>query len=74
MSNLEKYTDLQADFYHYMVKLGGIAKKTSHIKPWRDADNQERLDAYNGLLLLPNYDKLSQIPQRELFLAVKSTP
>ena len=30
----------------------------SHIKPWRDADNQERLDAYNGLLLLPNYDKL----------------
>lgn len=29
MSNLEKYTDLQADFYHYMVKFGGIAKKTS---------------------------------------------
>ena len=188
MSNLEKYTDLQADFYHYMVKFGGIAKKTSgdyvtrmkflahdysldetltkekideilrqedfkrqersvytskkslsdfraglnkflafinsdyhkrfadsiiteikavendntikmtekdsivksrigqgifrkglieywhgcaisqcpltwmliasHIKPWRDADNQERLGPYNGLLLLPNYDKL----------------
>ena len=188
MSNLEKYTDLQADFYHYMVKFGGIAKKTSgdyvtrlkflahdysldetltkekideilrqedfkrqersvytskkslsdfraglnkflafinsdyhkriadsiiteikavendntikmtekdsivksrigqgifrkglieywhgcaisqcpltwmliasHIKPWRDADNQERLDPYIGLLLLPNYDKL----------------
>lgn len=188
MSNLEKYTDLQADFYHYMVKFGGIAKKTSgdyvtrmkflahdysldetltkekideilrqedfkrqersvytskkslsdfraglnkflafinsdyhkriadsiiteikavendntikmtekdsivksrigqgifrkglieywhgcaisqcpltwmliasHIKPRRDADNQERLDPYNGLLLLPNYDKL----------------
>ncbi len=188
MSNLEKYTDLQADFYHYMVKFGGIAKKTSgdyvtrmkflahdysldetltkekideilrqedfkrqersvytskkslsdfraglnkflafinsdyhkriadsiiteikavendntikmtekdsivksrigqgifrkglieywhgcaisqcpltwmliasHIKPWRDADNQERLDPYNGLLLLSNYDKL----------------
>ena len=30
----------------------------SHIKPWRDANNQERLDAFNGLLLLPNYDKL----------------
>lgn len=30
----------------------------SHIKPWKDADNIERLDAYNGLLLLPNYDKL----------------
>lgn len=139
MANLEKYMDLQADFYHYMVEFGGIAKKTScdyvtrmkflahvnsdyhkrmedsilievnavendnnikatekdsivksrigqgifrnnlieywhgcaisqcpltwmliasHIKPWRDADNQERLDTYNGLLLLPNYDKL----------------
>lgn len=30
----------------------------SHIKPWRDADNQQRLDVFNGLLLLPNYDKL----------------
>lgn len=30
----------------------------SHIKPWRDSDNHQRLDVYNGLLLLPNYDKL----------------
>lgn len=30
----------------------------SHIKPWRDATNDERLDIFNGLLLLPNYDKL----------------
>ncbi len=30
----------------------------SHIKPWRVADNDERLNIYNGLLLLPNYDKL----------------
>ena len=30
----------------------------SHIKPWRVSDNKERLDKYNGLLLLPNYDKL----------------
>lgn len=30
----------------------------SHIKPWRDSDNSERVDYYNGLLLLPNYDKL----------------
>lgn len=29
----------------------------SHIKPWRDSDNQERLSTYNGLLLLPNIDK-----------------
>lgn len=30
----------------------------SHIKPWRISNNQERLDPYNGLLLLPNFDKL----------------
>ena len=30
----------------------------SHIKPWRDSSNEERLSVYNGLLLLPNYDKL----------------
>ncbi len=30
----------------------------SHIKPWKDASNEERLDTYNGLLLLPNYDKV----------------
>ncbi|MEX1013744.1 MAG: HNH endonuclease [Candidatus Paceibacterota bacterium] len=29
----------------------------SHIKPWRDSNNQERLDKYNGLLLTPNLDK-----------------
>lgn len=29
----------------------------SHIKPWRVSDNFERLDRYNGLLLLPNFDK-----------------
>lgn len=30
----------------------------SHIKPWRDSSDKERLDVYNGLLLLPNIDKL----------------
>lgn len=29
----------------------------SHIKPWRDSNNQERLDKYNGLLLVANLDK-----------------
>jgi hypothetical protein len=29
----------------------------SHIKPWRKPTNHERLDPYNGLLLLPNLDK-----------------
>lgn len=30
----------------------------SHIKPWRNSNNMERLDMFNGLLLTPNYDKL----------------
>ncbi len=30
----------------------------SHIVPWKEANNEERLDPYNGLLLAPNYDKL----------------
>lgn len=30
--------------------------RASHIKPWKDSTNEERLDSYNGLLLLPNLD------------------
>jgi putative restriction endonuclease len=30
--------------------------RASHIKPWRDSDNRERLDPLNGLLLSPSYD------------------
>lgn len=30
----------------------------SHIKPWKDSTSDERLDLFNGLLLLPNYDRL----------------
>ncbi len=30
----------------------------SHIKPWKDANNDERLDVNNGILLSPVYDAL----------------
>lgn len=30
----------------------------SHIKPWSASDNHERLDIFNGLLLVPNLDKV----------------
>ena len=30
--------------------------RASHIKPWRDSNNVERLDKFNGLLLSPSYD------------------
>jgi hypothetical protein len=32
--------------------------RASHIKPWRDSTNQERLDGHNGLLLAPHVDHL----------------
>ena len=30
----------------------------SHIVPWKDASNEERLDVHNGILLSPTYDAL----------------
>jgi putative restriction endonuclease len=39
------------------VKLPNVLR-ASHIKPWRFSSNSERLDPYNGLLLLPQYDQL----------------
>ena len=30
--------------------------RASHIKPWKDSNNFERLDPFNGLLLSPSYD------------------
>lgn len=31
---------------------------SSHIKPWKDSDNAEKLDPDNGLLLCANHDRL----------------
>ena len=32
--------------------------RASHLKPWRDSDNEERLNGENGLLLTPTIDHL----------------
>ncbi|NTV25900.1 MAG: HNH endonuclease [Chlorobiaceae bacterium] len=43
-------------------RVTGVTRKdlliASHIKPWRDSDNAERIDGFNGLLLAPHVDKL----------------
>ena len=43
-------------------RVTGVAEprhlKASHIKPWRDATDTERLDGSNGLLLSPHIDHL----------------
>lgn len=58
----------QGQFRHDLIKYWGGCAVTSyrdtrllvasHIKPWRAADNRERLDKFNGVLLLPNLDKV----------------
>jgi len=30
--------------------------RASHLKPWKVSSDDERLDPYNGLLLIPNLD------------------
>ncbi len=40
---------------------GAVGKEfivASHIAPWKSSSNEERLDKFNGLLLIPNFDKL----------------
>ncbi len=43
-------------------RLTGVSNSThliaSHIKPWRDSNDSEKLDAHNGLLLTPSADHL----------------
>jgi hypothetical protein len=48
--------------YEGSCRVTGTAEPThlvaSHIKPWRDSTNAERLDGCNGLLLAPHVDHL----------------
>jgi putative restriction endonuclease len=58
----------QGIFRYNLIKLWGSCAVTnlqnitllraSHLKPWKDSSNDERLSPYNGLLLTPNYDLL----------------
>lgn len=58
----------QGNFRRNVIRLWGSCSITglqnvsllraSHIKPWKDSDNNERLSPYNGLLLIPDYDFL----------------
>jgi hypothetical protein len=46
----------------HACRVTGVTNKVlliaSHIKPWCECDNTERLDGHNGLLLSPHIDKL----------------
>jgi predicted restriction endonuclease len=36
----------------------GVALRASHIRPWKSSNNEDRLDAENGLLLVATLDAL----------------
>jgi predicted restriction endonuclease len=43
----------------YVTGLASVGfLRASHIKPWSESTNAERLDPHNGLLLSPNIDML----------------
>jgi len=46
----------------------------SHIKPWSQSDNKERLDPYNGFLLLPSLDKAFDLGFISLGLSQITSP
>ncbi len=58
----------QGEFRRNVIRLWGSCSVTglvnigllraSHIKPWKNSTNEERLNPFNGFLLTPNYDVL----------------
>lgn len=66
--NLRKSRIGQGEFRKRVINLWGGCSVTginapellraSHSKPWRECTNEERLDPFNGLLLIPNLDHL----------------
>lgn len=49
-------------FWHEQCAVTGVDNKgwliASHIKPWKESTDEERVDPRNSLLLTPNFDKL----------------
>lgn len=66
-SNLIKARIGQGKFRKDLIEIWGCCSVTackeekllvaSHIKPWRNSSSQERLDKYNGFLLIATIDK-----------------
>lgn len=50
------------DFWNGSCSVTGVDETSwliaSHIKPWRESSNKEKVDPHNSLLLTPNFDKL----------------
>lgn len=50
------------EYWNNTCAVTGVSDKkllrASHIKPWKDSSNSDRLNEFNGLLLTPNLDAL----------------
>ena len=55
----QRFRKLVLDLWGHKCVITGAAQfiTASHIKPWSESDNSERLDPFNGLALSPIYDK-----------------
>ncbi|MFJ3388679.1 HNH endonuclease [Lysinibacillus sp. NPDC086135] len=54
----QKYKEALAPLWNHQCALCGAMLRVSHSKPWKDSTNEERLDAFNALLLCCNHDAL----------------
>jgi len=58
----QQFREKLLNFWNNTCPLSGITQlevlRASHIKPWAQSDNSERMNHYNGLLLSANYDAL----------------
>jgi hypothetical protein len=56
-----KFRESLIDEFHACI-ITGVADErilnASHIKPWVDSDNKEKIDPKNGLIFTPTYDRL----------------
>jgi hypothetical protein len=53
---------MEVEDIEFACRMTGLSDKrfliASHIKPWKDSEDFEKLDGHNGLLLSPHVDKL----------------
>ena len=60
--NQSKFRELLLQRYECKCALCGVEQPklliASHIKPWRDSNNKEKTDIWNGFIFCPNHDRL----------------
>lgn len=56
------YRNKALELWHHKCAVTAVDNDSwliaSHIKPWHESDDTEKIDPYNSLVLTPNFDKL----------------